>query len=146
MSLYILLSFGLGFISAQLLKTIIALSSSQAPLKEIPHYLVKSGGMPSGHSASFVAASTMIGLLCGFDSPIFALAVCTTIIIIYDAINVRYAVGEQGKMLNKLIEHHGHSRHSEHSLKVIEGHTLPQALAGALLGIVIALLLHLCVS
>lgn len=142
MSIYVLLSFTLGFLIAQILKALIAIIFQKAPLKDLPYYLVKSGGMPSGHSASFVAATTSIGLVCGFDSPLFALATCTTIIIIYDAINVRYAVGEQGKVLNELIKHHGHARHHEHELKIVEGHTLPQVLVGALLGIVIAFLLH----
>lgn len=143
MSIYILLSFALGFLIAQFLKALSAIIFQKAPLKDLPHHLTKSGGMPSGHSASFVAATTGIGLSCGFDSPLFALAVCTTIIIIYDAINVRYAVGEQGKVLNELVKHHGHAHHHEYKLKIVEGHTLPQVLVGALIGIAIALLLRL---
>lgn len=138
----ILVAFVLGFLVAQVAKTIGALVSGKAKAKDIPEYLVKSGGMPSGHSASFVAAATEIGLLTGFESAVFALAICTTVIIIYDAMNVRYAVGEQGKMLNELIEHHGHKRHGERKLKVVEGHTLPQVIVGALLGIGIGLLVN----
>ena len=74
----------------------------------------------------------------GFLSGIFALALAMTIIVVYDAVNVRYAVGEQGKLLNLIAE----SDHNEKTkkMKVIEGHTVPQAIVGGLLGIALGLL------
>ena len=103
-------------------------------VKEVLSWLVKSGGMPSGHSASFGAATTYIGFHEGFNSIIFALALCTMIVIVYDAVNVRYATGEQGKKINKIIEK---QKIDEKSVKVIEGHTKIEVLVGILLGILI---------
>ncbi len=139
MSIYILIAFILGFIVAQLSKLVTALVRQKGKLSkdEALAWLVRSGGMPSGHAASFVAATTMIGFLKGFDSAIFALAVCTTIIIMYDAMNVRYAVGEQGKVLNKFI------LSKKKKLRVVEGHTMPEVLVGIIIGVVCGLVVNL---
>ena len=129
----IIIAFVCGFVLAQLIKFLLGLTSGKQRkfMKNFESailYLTRSGGMPSGHAASFVAAVTMIGLTQGIDSPIFALALCTTAIVIYDAINVRYAVGEHGKLLNSL---------TKRADRVIEGHTPLEALAGILLGIAV---------
>ena len=88
--------------------------------------------MPSGHAASFTAATLSIGFYDGFTSNLFALAICMTLIVLYDATHVRYAVGEQGKALNKVIEK---------PLKVVEGHTFLEVCAGVLLGVIISLII-----
>lgn len=121
----ILLAFVFGFVFAQGIKVAVALIQGK---KDIAKYLMKSGGMPSGHAASLVAVSMCLGLTEGFGSAVFALAVCVTLVVIYDAINVRYAVGEQGKALNELIKK---------PLKVVEGHVLAEVLAGILIGILV---------
>jgi len=125
--LSVIVAFVVGFLIAQAIKVMIFLIQKRGKVKtsEILNCLVKSGGMPSGHAASFTAAVLMIGIITKFDSVVFALSVCTLIIVLYDAMNVRYAVGEQGKVLNML---------SKKQLKVVEGHTLPQVLVGMLVG------------
>lgn len=137
MGIYVILSFVLGFTLAQILKLIIFLivnRGKKLKAKEVFSWLVKSGGMPSGHSASFGAATTYIGFHEGFNSIIFALALCVMIVIVYDAVNVRYATGEQGKKINKIIEK---QKIDEKSVKVIEGHTKIEVLVGIVLGILI---------
>ena len=85
--------------------------------------MVKSGGMPSGHTASFTAVTVIIGFLTGFDSVLFALSVCNTLIIIYDATNVRYAVGEHGRIINEIIEDRNKDkRQTMKKVRVVEGH------------------------
>ena len=99
--------------------------------KEVFALLVKSrsGGMPSGHSASFVALTTYLGMFEGFGSGVFALAVCMTMIVIYDALNVRRSVGEMGKVMKK-----------ERKIKrVVMGHSVPEVIVGGLLGIVVGM-------
>lgn len=123
----IIVAFVCGFVVAQLIKIIIAVLKGQKNLKD---YITKSGGMPSGHAASFTAATINIGLIEGFQSSVFMLAVCVALIIFYDAANVRYAVGRQGKALNKLISE---------PLKVIEGHTVIEVFAGIVLGVLIGM-------
>ena len=142
-SLKILIVFACGFVIAQILKAIIGFASGEKMPKGIGNkiaYLGRSGGMPSGHAASFVGATTLIGLIEGFGSTIFALAVCIALIVLYDAINVRYAVGEQGKILQKIVRNSGLQNQK---MRLIEGHTVSQILVGALLGIAIALIFWL---
>ena len=68
--------------------------------REVIDCMVRSGGMPSGHTASFVGLTTYFGMEFGFCSSIFALAACTTAIVIYDDVYVCYDVGQKGKLLN----------------------------------------------
>lgn len=143
MSFYILLAFVLGWIVAQGSKIAIALIIRKGKLskKELLDLVMKSGGMPSAHTACFIAATLTIGFRAGFDSAVFALAVCTAAIIIYDATNVRYAVGQQGKLLNKIVSIV--KTQTARPLKLVEGHTIQQVAVGFVIGVIIAILLQL---
>jgi hypothetical protein len=138
-SFYILLAFTLGWFIAQSTKIIIALIMRRGKITfgELVDLAMKSGGMPSSHTACFTAASLTIGFRNGFDSAIFALAVAMTIIIVYDATNVRYAVGQQGKLLNKIVT--SSESQTARPLKLVEGHTVPQAIVGFIVGLIVAL-------
>lgn len=138
-SFYILLAFTLGWFIAQSTKIIIALivKKGKIKFKELVELVMKSGGMPSSHTACFTAASLTIGFRNGFDSAIFALAVAMTVIIVYDATNVRYAVGQQGKVINKILTMS--ETQSAKPLKLVEGHTVPQAIVGFIIGTIIAI-------
>ncbi|XP_031486770.1 uncharacterized protein LOC116255145 [Nymphaea colorata] len=61
---------------------------------------MRSGGMPSVHSASVIAAATAIGLERGFADPIFGLSVVFAAIVMYDAQGVRKEVGAHAKVIN----------------------------------------------
>lgn len=129
-------AFAGGFVVAQLLKLIIGLiqgsKTGVVSLRTAVGYLTRSGGMPSGHAASFTALTTYIGCVDGFDTALFALAMATLLIILYDAVHVRYAVGEQGRALNQLLKAAG-----KPELPVVEGHTISQVVVGALIGILL---------
>ena len=141
-SFYILLAFTLGWLIAQSTKIIIALIIRKGRIKfsELVELMMKSGGMPSSHTACFTAASLTIGFRNGFGSAIFALAVAMTVIIVYDATNVRYAVGQQGKLLNKIISMS--ETQTAKPLRLVEGHTVPQAIVGFIVGIFVAFLIQ----
>ena len=141
-SFYILLAFTLGWFVAQSAKIVIALVMKKGKItfSELIDLLMKSGGMPSSHTACFTAASLTIGFRCGFDSALFALAVAMTVIIVYDATNVRYAVGQQGKLLNKIVSMS--ESQTAKPLKLVEGHTVPQAIVGFLIGVLISILVQ----
>lgn len=104
--------------------------------------LMGDGGMPSAHSATVTAVAAMTGLLCGFGSPLFALACILAIIVMHDAMGVRLETGKQAKLLNEmvtLLEALGQPKLSmEKKLKEFVGHTPSQVMAGMLLGIVVA--------
>lgn len=132
-------AFVVAWAIAQGWKAVRELMSSRDILKEMSlseriDYLFQSGGMPSAHSASFTAMTVVLGGLYGFESGIFALAIGVWMIIIYDATHVRYAVGEQGEALNKLLKKNGYSE-----LAVVKGHTLAQVIVGVAIGILVGI-------
>lgn len=137
-SFYILLAFTLGWFIAQSTKIVIALIMKKGKIKfsELVELVMKSGGMPSSHTACFTATALTIGFRNGFDSAIFALAAAMTVIIVYDATNVRYAVGQQGKLLNKIVSMS--ESQTAKPLKLVEGHTVPQAIVGFFVGAIVA--------
>ncbi|MGE5653274.1 MAG: divergent PAP2 family protein [Bacillota bacterium] len=122
---------------AQVLKVIIViLTTKKLDMKR----LTGSGGMPSSHTAFVVALSTAVGRDSGWDSPLFALAVVFAAIVMYDAAGVRRAAGEQAAILNVIIEDF-RDRHQfkQERLKELIGHTPFEVLAGAILGVFIAI-------
>ena len=66
--------------------------------------LFNAGGMPSSHSALMAAVTTSIGLYVGWGSPMFALALAITSIVIYDAAGVRRQAGLHAERINKLVK------------------------------------------
>lgn len=137
--IYAIIAFLAGWLLAQLGKflAVIVKKKNRLKFKDLVAAFTKSGGMPSGHTASFVALDTYFALSLGITSPIFALALCTTIIFVYDAVNVRYAVGEQGKLINSIVQTEDRKGKT---LRVVEGHTIPQVIVGATIGIVVGLI------
>ncbi|NLC43241.1 MAG: divergent PAP2 family protein [Clostridiales bacterium] len=102
---------------------------------------VGSGGMPSSHSAIMTCMATSIGMQEGFHSPIFALSVASTLVVMYDAAGVRRAAGKQAIVLNEIVREL-QSKHTitEGKLKELLGHTPIEVIAGAILGILVAVL------
>lgn len=103
------------------------------------HMLLSAGGMPSSHSALLVGATHGIGLFIGFDSPIFALAVAVTMIVVYDAAGVRRQAGMHAERINVLFDEllSGHIWDTN-ELREVLGHTPLEVVGGVLLGVVVA--------
>lgn len=78
---------------------------------------VRSGGMPSTHSASVAAAATSIGLERGFSDPIFGMSVIFAALVMYDAQGVRREVGYHAKIINELLKARDLETNSEASIK-----------------------------
>lgn len=161
----------LAWFAAQLLKTILAYIPSR---KIIWERMVGSGGMPSSHSALVCSLTVALSRKLGFTSPEFALSLVFAAVVMYDAMGVRRAAGEQAKVLNKIVEMTSDNiremfapqkksdirnlfirrknmekdpeeeRKREEGkalLKELLGHTPLEVLAGALLGIAVAMLM-----
>ena len=94
--------------------------------------MFETGGMPSSHSALITGATSGIGLQLGFDSPIFALAIAVSLIVMYDASGVRKAAGIQAAEINKLSKKLDSK--SEVNLKETLGHTKIEVMVGSFLG------------
>ena len=107
--------------------------------------LLRAGGMPSSHSALVTAAAHGIGLASGFDTPIFAMSVALAMIVIYDATGIRRQAGQHAKIINAIIKDfiEGHPARSQEKLREVLGHSPMEAFIGAVLGIVVAQIVHL---
>ncbi len=101
--------------------------------------LLNAGGMPSSHSALVVGVTHGIGLYLGFDTPLFALAVAISMIVIYDAAGVRRQAGIHAERINYLFEEllRGHMW-DENELREVLGHTPLEVTGGVLLGMLAA--------
>ena len=100
--------------------------------------MFETGGMPSSHSALITGATSGIGYQIGFDSPIFALAIAISLIVMYDASGVRKSAGIQAKEINNLSKNLDPK--SQLNLKENLGHTKFEVIVGSLLGPLITLL------
>lgn len=104
--------------------------------------LVRTGGMPSSHSAMVTSLVTAIGIIEGWQSTVFALALCFALIVMYDASGVRRSVGIQATILNQMIVELNNDNPELQFKRIKEfiGHTPFEVLAGAALGVLIGFL------
>lgn len=129
----------IGWCTAQVLKTIInALMTKEFSAER----LIGSGGMPSSHSATVCGLTTAAAIIYGLGSAEFAISFILAVIVMYDAMGVRRETGKQAKLLNMMMStfKHEYKGFSQELLKEYIGHTPLQVLAGAALGIVLAIL------
>ena len=90
------------------------------------------GGMPSTHSALVSSLTSIIYLDYGV-SPLFAVTLFFSLIVIYDAMGIRYESGKQAQYINKL---------TGSRLKEKIGHKPLEVLVGIFIGILITLILN----
>jgi acid phosphatase family membrane protein YuiD len=98
-------------------------------------FLYKSGNMPSSHSALMLSLLTAIGIKDGTASAPFAVVLILSLIVIYDAVNVRRSVGEQGPVVVDLARRAG----LKPSIHLAMGHRVSEVAVGGLLGIITAI-------
>ena len=129
-----------GWLSAQVLKTIIYVLVN----KEFnPERLTGDGGMPSSHSATVMALVTSAFYYFGAGSFEFAIAGVMALIVMHDAMGVRRETGIQAKVINNMMDWFQELDSdipAEEKLKEFVGHTPLQVLFGAILGVVVGLI------
>lgn len=138
----ILVSAVMGWVIAQLLKTLIDFLLNKSFNME---RMVGSGGMPSSHSATVCGMATAAMLKYGVGSFEFAVSFVVSMIVMYDAIGVRRETGKQAKLLNSILMENPLKLNAEvfqEKLKEYVGHTPLQVMAGAILGILLALAIN----
>lgn len=137
----------LSWFAAQLLKTLIHLFLTR---KFTAERLVGSGGMPSSHSSTVCSLATAAYFEYGAGSFEFALCFFLAIIVMHDAMGVRWETGIQARLLNNMLktfEDMGRSELSaQEKLKEFVGHTPLQVLMGALLGILLTVCIYSLLS
>lgn len=123
-------------------------------LKFLLHLVVKkkidfkqfttTGGMPSSHSAGVVGIATSVGIIEGFSSVIFSVAMGYALVVMYDAAGLRRASGRMASCLNKMMD--DFYKHDVQSvggkLKELLGHTPIEVFAGAIFGALYAYYMH----
>nr|CAD79703.2 H0302E05.6 [Oryza sativa] len=107
--------------------------------------LIASGGMPSSHSATVTALAVAIGIQEGYRSATFATSVIIACVVMHDAFGVRLHAGKQAEVLNQIVYElpEEHPLSETKPLREILGHTVPQVVAGCILGILIAVVMRL---
>lgn len=118
-----------GWFAAHLVKFLLTLLASGGREKDLGIFF-RAGGMPSSHSAVMLAVLTVIAVRQGVGSAVFGLGVAITGIILYDAVNVRRSVGEQGDVLRKLAD----QGKIETTFFTAYGHSLTEVVVGGIVG------------
>lgn len=102
------------------------------------------GGMPSSHAAGVMGLATTVGLIQGFASVDYAMALGYALVVMYDAAGVRRAAGKQAACLNRIIMdiYKQELKEAGGRLKELLGHTPMQVLVGAAFGVAYAYYMH----
>ena len=101
-----------------------------------------SGGMPSSHNAFVFSSTTLIGIKEKITSPIFALALIFSLIIMYDSMVLRLETENQAITINKLVDNliKGDTKKSYDILKEEIGHKPIEVFCGIIFGILMGIL------
>ncbi|WP_003539998.1 divergent PAP2 family protein [Desulfotomaculum nigrificans] len=126
-----------AFLTAQVLKGLLASLHSKKWQWSRFH---GAGGMPSSHSAMVTALATAAGLSYGWSSSLFTITAIFSVIVMYDAMGVRRAAGNQARILNQILEEMGRQDGQQNvkALKELIGHTPVEVAVGALIGVIMA--------
>ena len=128
-SLAYLLAPALGYLLAQTTKYSLGLRSGKGWKA-----MTRSGGMPSGHTATVTALVAVIFFHEG-ASDLFAVATAYATLFVYDALVARRSIGEQGSALLRLIEKSPFAK--DPLPRVAIGHKPLEVLVGAFIGAVV---------
>ncbi|MGC8487541.1 MAG: divergent PAP2 family protein [Clostridia bacterium] len=138
--------------SNRMLVLAITASLSAQILKVPAHYMfrrkwdwgraVGAGGMPSSHSAMVTSLATAVGYVEGWHSALFAIVTVFALIVLYDAVGIRQAVGRQGRFLNEMQREPEWGDWPRAHLPELVGHTPAEVLAGAVWGILLTIVFY----
>ena len=132
---FVLVSAICAWFVAQFLKVVVTLIKEREFKPKV--LLFSLGGMPSSHSATVCALFTASAMKFGFDSFEFAICAVLAMVVMTDAMGVRWQTGEQSKVINKIVKQlfGGNHEESATALKELVGHTPFQVFMGAIVGI-----------
>lgn len=107
-------------------------------------WVLRTGGMPSAHSAAVATLTFSLGKTEGFDSPVFALSAIFALITMFDAQTWRRSIGVQARILNKIVDDiQQKGKIEEEKIKELMGHTPVEVFVGALIGVIVSVLFYL---
>lgn len=131
----------LSWAIAQGIKTIIGLVQGK---RFNFYWILRTGGLPSAHSAAVASLAAGLGKELGFQSPFFAMASIIALIVMFDAQTWRRSIGVQARILNRITSDlHEGKKIKEEKLKELIGHTPVEVFAGASIGVLTVLIFYL---
>lgn len=107
--------------------------------KKLAFGLIGYGGFPSNHSAIVSSMAALIAFKEGLTQPAFGVAVTVAFIVILDANSLRRNVGKHAAAINQLNQ----AQPELPKLRERMGHTPLEILAGIVVGIYCAWLIHI---
>ena len=130
----LILGIAIAWLFGKIIKAIIDWTrDKKVSLKVLFH----DGGMPSTHTVAVVSLATALFLEQGL-SALFVLSAVLALIVINDALKVRWIVGEQSKTLNQLM------KDSKDYKKLNErvGHKPAEVIVGLIIGIIVPVIVY----
>ena len=131
-----------GFFAVIIAQFIKLLIDKKKHLDTNAKHFFHTGGMPSSHMCGTSAVFVSIGLINGFDSPLFAICFMICAVVMTDAKGVRYQAGKHAEYLNSFKE----KENDDDLFYTSLGHTKKQVLVGmgvgALVGLIITFIYH----
>ena len=108
------------------------------------HLLTDYGGMPSSHTAFVASLVTAVGIHEGINSAAFAVALVFMLVVIRDAIGLRREIGKNAILTNTIAkEVFKNKKEQPILLRERVGHTMPEVIAGLLVGFSLTAVLYL---
>lgn len=129
----------LSIVVAQIIKTIIeTISTKRFSLERLFN---GAGGMPSTHTTAVISLTTLMYIDYGLNSELFAICLVFSLIVMYDAMGIRYETGKQAEIINILAKK-AKLKESFVLLKEKIGHKPIEVLGGIITGIVLAVIFN----
>jgi len=129
----------LSIVVAQIIKTIIeTISTKRFSLERLFN---GAGGMPSTHTTAVISLTTLMYIDYGLNSELFAICLIFSLIVMYDAMGIRYETGKQAEIIN-LLAKKAKLKESFVLLKEKIGHKPIEVLGGIITGIVLTVIFN----
>ena len=132
----------IAILCAQVLKTIIETISTKK--FSLERFLNGAGGMPSTHTTAVVSITTLMYIDYGVTSELFAICLIFSLIVMYDAMGIRYETGKQAEIINILAKK-VKLKEGFALLKEQIGHKPIEVFGGILTGILLTILLNIVI-
>lgn len=129
----------LSIVVAQIIKTIIETISTKRFSFE--RLFNGAGGMPSTHTTAVISLTTLMYIDYGLNSELFAICLIFSLIVMYDAMGIRYETGKQAEIIN-LLAKKAKLKESFVLLKEKIGHKPIEVLGGIITGIVLTVIFN----
>lgn len=125
---------------AQIIKTIIEMIYMKK--FSLERLFSGAGGMPSSHTVLVTSLTTLIYIDYGLNSELFAICLIFSLIIMYDAMGIRYETGKQAVVINELVKK-ANLKNPFETLKEKIGHRPIEVIVGVIAGIILSCVLNI---